>query len=378
MVEPVNIKRLAADLGFALCGICDARVSDHVDEFRGWIADGKHGEMAWLADHVEERMDPRKFLPGARSIIVVADAIEMKVGSRKAEGGSEEQTSGFRLPTSHFRIARYATVPDYHVTIKKRLHRLADAMHAAHPSEMFRATVDTAPILEREHAMRAGLGWVGKNTLLLNPRKGSHLLLGEIVTTLHIAPDEPETDHCGRCTRCVDACPTDAITPYSVDATRCISYLTIEHRSLIDKQFHEAMGDWVFGCDICQEVCPFVRSRDEGKEAERDEGTEGRRDEVGSGSASFPSSLRPFVPSSLLSILHWAESDRRAAFTRSAMKRVKLHQFKRNALIVAGNHLKKRDDPALRRCIKRIAGDENEHPLVRDTARQVMGILPGA
>lgn len=370
MVQSSNIQRRAAELGFALCGVCDARATDYAAEFRGWIADGKHGEMAWLAEHVEQRLDPRKLVEGAKSIIVVADAIlpPPPLGEDRGEGGhdfdagsmnqTDAEASNSPLPAlpQEGRVARYATMPDYHVTIKKRLHQLADALHVEYPSQTFRGAVDTAPILEREHAMRAGLGWVGKNTLLLNPRKGSHLLLGEIVTTLHIAPDEMETDHCGRCTRCIDACPTDAITPYSVDATRCISYLTIEHRSLIDKRFHEAIGDWLYGCDICQDVCPFVQR------AERHS------------SAPSPTCDFPLPTSDLLAILHWTESDRRAAFTRSAMKRVKLHQFKRNALIVAGNHLKQRDDPALRRCIECIARDENEHPLVCDTAKQVLGM----
>ena len=144
--------------------------------------------------------------------------------------------------------------------IKKRLFRLADLLRERWPDHHYKVAVDTAPILEREHAMRAGLGWVGKHTLIIHPRLGSWLLLGQIVTTLDIQPDEPAIDHCGTCTRCIDACPTNCIEPYQLDAQRCISYLTIEHRSLIDHEFHSAMGDWIAGCDVCQEVCHTTKT----------------------------------------------------------------------------------------------------------------------
>src|SRR5262249_20142541 len=141
-----------------------------------------------------------------------------------------------------------------------------DSLRERFPAEQFRAFVDTAPVMEREHAARAGLGWIGKHTLIIHPRLGSYMLLGGVLTTMDIpapAAQRRVTDHCGTCTRCIDACPTAAITPYSVDATRCISYLTIEHRGEIDPALHEGIGDWLFGCDVCQEVCPHNGGRDQ-------------------------------------------------------------------------------------------------------------------
>ena len=155
------------------------------------------------------------------------------------------------------RIARYALGDDYHEIIKDRLHVLADWLRQIAPDAQTRAAVDTAPVLERELAGLAGIGWVGKNTCVIHPRVGSWLLLGQIITTLSLSADEPMPDHCGTCTRCIDACPTDAITqPYQLDASRCISYLTIEHRGEIPTEFHGPIGDWLYGCDICQDVCP--------------------------------------------------------------------------------------------------------------------------
>lgn len=318
-----DILRRCGELGFALAGVTRAEASDQAAALREWLAQGKHGEMEWLARNVEERVDPGVMMPGARSIIMVAD--------RYAGGGSVDPA----LPTGAGRVARYARGDDYHEVMKKRLHALCDALRAEHPGAEFRAFVDTAPVLEREHALRAGLGWIGKHTLLIHRDLGSWLLLGGVLTTLEIEPpagQQRSADHCGTCTRCIDACPTRAITPYSVDARRCISYLTIEHRGPIEREFHEAMGDWLFGCDVCQEVCPHNRSRDR----------EGASDQTGeSGVASRESVAPAYAPRrssfDLLEVLGWSEDDRRRALAGSAMKRAKLEMWKRNARIVAEN-----------------------------------------
>ena len=317
--DAAYVKHTAADLGFALCGITEARPSDHTEHVRQWLAAGKHGEMAYLANRLDVRLDPSKLLGGARSVICVADRLPDP--SPQTDDDSRQG-----------RIARYAQVTDYHKVLRKRLHHLTDTLRDRWPNEQYRVCVDTAPILEREHTARAGLGWMGKHTLVISRRLGSHLLLGEIVTTLPLAPDASETDHCGTCTRCIDACPTDCITPYSVDAARCISYLTIEHRSPIDPRFFEPIGDWLFGCDICQEVCPFNRPSTPAEAPE--------------GYALRPASL------DVLDVLNWTDADRQAAFVKSAMKRAKLDMMKRNALIVAGNRLRQADDAELRRRIE--------------------------
>ena len=231
------------ELGFALAGIARAEPTRWEAELRAWLDDGQHGEMHYLADHLPQRLDPTVMVPGARSVICVAD--------RYHDGASPGHPSMPPRPVAHGRIARYARGDDYHVVMKKRLRQLCDELAGQFPGETMRACVDTAPVLEREIAQHAGLGAVGKHTLLIQPAVGSYLLLGEIITTLELNPSEPcPEDPCGTCTRCIDACPTDAISPWSVDATRCISYLTIEHRTAIDPQYHEAMVDWIFGCDI--------------------------------------------------------------------------------------------------------------------------------
>ena len=236
---------------------------------------------------------------------------------------------------------------------------MADALRVRWPDHEYRTTVDTAPILEREHAARAGLGWVGKNTLLINSAVGSYFFLGEIVTTLAIKPSIESgaaavTDHCGTCTRCIDACPTRCITPYSIDASRCVSYLTLEHRGPIPPELHEPMGDWIAGCDVCQEVCPF-NPMDEN---------------------SAPTNhLAPRLAAGLLDLLHWDAPIRQRAFERSALKRLKLDQLKRNALIAAGNFLTRQDDEPLRARIQAIANDAAEPELLRTTAAQVLSHL---
>jgi epoxyqueuosine reductase len=263
------------------------------------------------------------------------------------------------LPRGHGRIARYARGRDYHVVMKKRLHALADRLRQEFPGAEFRAFVDTAPVLEREYAQRAGLGWIGKHTLLLDPRLGSYLLLGGLFTTLELeAPADQVvvSDHCGACTRCIEACPTQAITERSVDATRCISYLTIERRLPISPELRAGLGDWLFGCDICQEVCPHNSRRPAGAAVGE------ARPEYAAGRSSFD----------LLEVLGWDEAARSRAFTGSAMKRATLAMMKRNAVIVAGNQIRQRGDAGLLARVREIAADEGEPELVREAAAAVL------
>ncbi len=300
--------------------------------------------MHYLARHMAQRLDPRRLVPGARSIICVAD---------RYHDGRAEPSPG---PGPRGRIARYARGDDYHVVMKKRLHRLADELASQFPAESFRACVDTAPVLEREIAQRAGLGAVGKHTLLIEPGNGSWLFLGELITTLALTPSEPcVEDPCGSCTRCIDACPTDAIAPWTVDATRCISYLTIEHRSEIDRDLHAAMGDWIFGCDVCQEVCPHNQPTERSRVADV-----------------HPAYAERHGGFDLLEVLEWTEQDRRDAFVRSAMKRAKLAMLKRNCLIAAGNRLAQVDDKPLRARVETIASDPDEEAMVRTKAIAVL------
>ncbi len=337
--------------GFALAGVAPASPTDYAEELRDWLGAGKHGEMHYLEKHVAARLDPQRILEGARSVICVADRHVDRAPSDRLP--SERRDRG--------RIARYARGDDYHRVIKKRLHALADELSTRFPDEQFRACVDTAPLLEREYAARAGIGAVGKHTLLIERGVTSYLLLGELLTTLELQGTGPEEriDPCASCTRCIEACPTDAISPWSVDATRCISYLTIEHRSRIEESFHEPIGDWLFGCDICQEVCPHNHPTRRTRAAARHEAYASRTD-------SFD----------LLEVLDWTEEARRAALTRSAIKRAKLNMLKRNALIVAANALRRGDHeanhPRLRARIEALATDHAEDALVRDTARQVL------
>jgi epoxyqueuosine reductase len=349
-----RVERLAKALGFAAVGVCPATPMERFESLRSWIAAGRHGEMAYLARHLEAQRDPSSVLPGVRSVIVVAD--------RYHDGRPDRLDAG---APAKGRIARYARGRDYHREIRERLDRLAAELRELAPEAAFRACVDTAPLPERELAARAGIGRIGKHTLLIgSPREGgglgSWLLLGEILATAEIEPSprSAAVDPCGSCTRCIDACPTKAITPFSVDATRCISYLTIEHRGGIDPSLHEAIGDWIFGCDVCQEVCPHNAPT--------------RRSRRGGTHAAYASRRDGF---DLLEVLSWDEDARRDAFVTSALKRAKLDMMKRNALIAAGNALHARSDAALLERIREIAADPAEPAMVRETAQEVLGRL---
>jgi epoxyqueuosine reductase len=345
------IKELAAELGFARCGVAAAGEVPRSAYLREWVTSPRAGTMAYLANHLEIRLDPRELMPGARSLVVVAMSYAQEepspapeaeaAASRKAAAPAaahevEETTSRNATnraavspsTTDHAaacgRIARYAWGEDYHVVVKERLHALADAIRARiDPEAQYRSCVDTAPIVEREWAARAGVGWIGKNTLVLDPQLGSYFFLGVVVTDLELVPDEPSLDHCGTCTRCLDACPTAAFpAAYEMDASRCISYLTIEHRGEIDPELQADMGDWLFGCDICQEVCPHNRSVPETTEPRF--------------------AARPPAPHiDPEAVRQWTEHDYRRLLRGSAMKRAKFDMWQRNAKIVQENQQKR-------------------------------------
>lgn len=241
-------------MGFDLAGIARAGPIGDPGYYAQWLASGYHGGMNYLRRNVPSRHDPRLLLPGARSVICAAVSYKRSAnesGSRASSAMTPAEPAG--------RIAQYARGDDYHQVLRRMLGDLDGRLRQAIavPFES-RAYVDTGPVLERQLAAAAGLGWIGKNTLVLNQRLGSLLVLGELVTTLDLEPDQPVEDHCGSCTRCLEACPTNAFPgPYRMDATRCVSYLTIEHRGAIPATLEKAIGDWIFGCDVCQEVCPF-------------------------------------------------------------------------------------------------------------------------
>ena len=236
-------------LGFDLVGITTAEPLPGAVHLARWLADGAHGDMAYMSETAALRSDPAALLPGAQSVVCVAMSYHTA-----PDEPQPEPAGGCAL------VARYARRKDYHKVIKTRLIRLGRLIAARVPGAGWRSTVDTAPVLEKELAQRAGLGWIGKNTCLINRRLGSELLLGELLTTVALPPDEPESDHCGTCTACLSSCPTRAFSgPWRLDARLCISYLTIEHRGPLPGALLPSLGEHVFGCDICQAVCPWNR-----------------------------------------------------------------------------------------------------------------------
>jgi epoxyqueuosine reductase len=304
-----SIKSKARELGFDLVGIAEAGPSQSHDRYVDWLAQGYHGTMNYLArpDAVARRADVRELLPGARSVVVVGMNYYVAPLSKMGEG------PGMGV------VARYAWGDDYHEVIADRLKQLVAFIEAetGHPVA-HKICVDTSAVLEREWAVRAGLGWIGKNTLLIHPHAGSWLLLGELLLKLDLECDTPfAADHCGTCTRCVEACPTQCIlSDRALDASRCISYLTIELRGDLPAELQDLVGDWVFGCDVCQQVCPWNRF-------------------------AHPTSEPAFAPRhATLDLRELARMDQetfQVRFARSAIRRAKLQGLARNAAVVAAH-----------------------------------------
>ena len=248
---PLATDRLKADaheLGFAFCGVARAEFMEpEARQLEAWLNGGHHGAMDYMANHFDKRVDPTKLVPGARTVIVLG-----------YNYFPPDDTASREVP----KVARYAYGEDYHFVVKRRGKELLKRLRARHGEGVVgRVFVDSAPVLERQWAQRAGQGWLGKNTLLLRRDAGSYFFLCEVIVDLEFAPDPPVGDFCGTCRRCIDACPTDAIADqgYLLDARRCISYLTIELREAMDAELGTRLDGWAFGCDVCQEVCPWNR-----------------------------------------------------------------------------------------------------------------------
>lgn len=330
------LKKQAHDLGFDLVGIAPAVPADGFDRLRDWLARGFGGEMTYLTRHAEAHRHPRAILADVKSVVMVGmNYFPGKQGSER--DGPDTQVKA--------KVARYAQGNDYHGVLRKRLKELLAWVQGTVPGTHGRAVVDTAPLLERDFARRAGLGWFGKNTMLLNKRLGSFFFLGGLLLDLELQAEAPfATSHCGTCTACLDACPTGAfVSPYQLDSRLCISYLTIELRGSIASDLRPKMGDWLFGCDICQEVCPWNRKAPGTKEA----AFQPRPD------------LEAIDPGELLDL---SPEDFRRRFQGTALTRPGRAGLLRNAALVLGNTGDARHLPVLHRSLK------DPDPLVAEAA----------
>jgi len=300
-----EIRAAARRLGFALCGFARIAPPLHGDFVRQWLADGNAASMGYIARRLKTRLDPRRTLREARSIITVGDRY---LPPPLPPVDWRAQLRG--------RIAAYALGTDYHRTMDHKLRQLAAFIEQACAGARVRTYVDVGPVLEREWAALGGLGWFGRNTNILHTEEGSYFLLGEVLTSVEFDPDPPVADHCGTCTRCLDLCPTAALQPgYVLDARRCISYWTIEHRGMIPAAFRPQLGNWIFGCDICQEVCPWNEKL------------------IRRGGSAAPDALLPFLPQ----LLRLDEAGFTARFGDSAIQRAQREGLLRNVAVVLGN-----------------------------------------
>jgi epoxyqueuosine reductase len=341
-----QVKTLAHACGFELAGVTGAEPSEDFERFENWRAAGRAGEMSYLTDRRGDlRADPRHLLPNARSIVCVGKLYNTRHPRTRDVADSER---GW--------ISRYAWGTDYHDTLREGLRTLVDRI-AEESKEPFdwKICVDTAPLLERSYAYRAGLGWIGKNTCLINQQQGSWFFLGELLLSLPLAPDTPAPTRCGTCTRCIDACPTQAIMPagngeWTLDARLCISYLTIEKRGSIPAEISSQIGTHLFGCDICQDVCPWNRKAPV------------------TGDAGFgPSEFAPCLER----MAELSEEEFRLLFRKSAVWRSKYAGFLRNVAIAMSNS----GNLKMQKPLEKLAAHPNDE--VADAARQALKYLCG-
>jgi len=320
----------AHEIGFNSCRIAECTAPAHATEFREWLREGAHGEMNYMERGEEKRCDPQKVLLGARSIVVLA---------LNYFQGEQVQASEV---TAKGKIARYAWGDNYHQVVERKLDKIDKFLREFGGRQ--KCYVDTGPILERDHAAQAGMGWHGKSTMLIDERLGTWFFLAEILTTLGLPPDEPVPDRCGTCERCIKACPTGAITaPHRLDARRCISYLTIELKGSIPLELRPLIGDRIFGCDDCLEVCPWNRFAQVSQET------------------AF-SARQSTTGMCLRDYLGLNDTEFRRLFKKSPIKRIKRRGFLRNVCVALGNVGDVSDIPAL----KRAAADPE--PLIAEHA----------
>jgi epoxyqueuosine reductase len=314
-----DIKRKTIELGFCLAGVTDASPieAEQVERFSKWLKSGFAGQMNYMHRDLQKRLDPARLLKNARSVIVV--------GLNYTSPGQKPKSRDVAAPAG--RVGRYAQYEDYHPFMKERLRRLVDFINSLGPGDFtFKICVDSAPAAERALAVRAGLGFIGRNHMLINPSLGSEIFLGEIITDLRIQPDEPVAAGCADCARCVDACPTGALRPDGqFDANRCINYLTIEHRGPIPAELAEKIGDRVFGCDECVLACPY------------------QKDAPACSAPGRPVENKQFrfypdrAELNLQEVLSLTAESFEARFADSPIKRVGLDGLKRNAAICLAN-----------------------------------------
>jgi epoxyqueuosine reductase len=338
------IQEQARSLGFARVGVTTPEPPPHLDAYERWLRSGRHAGLAYLANEEARarRADPRRILPECRSILVLAMPYA-------------PQSIPSALP-GRGRVAAYAWGDDYHAVLPARLRQLVERIEAevGHPVAN-RCYTDTGPLLERDLAQCAGLGWVGKNTCLIHPKLGSYFFIAEVLLALELEPDPPFLpDHCGTCTRCIQACPTGCLLPdRSLDAGRCISYLTIELKGQIPPELRSSLGDWIFGCDLCQQVCPWNRFAPQ---------------TVDPAFTARPGLPMPFLETELL-----AQADQfNSKFTRSPLQRAKRRGYLRNIAVVLGNQRSQDSVPALQQALL-----HDPEELVRGHAAWALGQIGG-
>jgi epoxyqueuosine reductase len=341
-----RLKQRAFELGFELAGIAAATAADSFERLRDWLERDYAGEMAYMHRHAEARRHPDSILRDVRTVVML--------GMNYLVRAVREEDRPAARPAMHGRVARYAWGEDYHAVLGRRLNELLRWLQEEVPGVKGRGVVDTAPLLERDFARRAGLGWFGKNTMLLNKRLGSYFFLGALLLDLELSPDAVhETNHCGTCTACLDACPTEAfVEPGMLDARLCISYLTIELKGPVPANLPGRMGDWVFGCDVCQEVCPWNRK-------------------VPITSEPAFQSRPDLEPIDLLELLAMTPEEFRRRFRGTALMRAKRRGLLRNAAIALGNG----GDPAALPALHAALADPE--PLVRGAAQWAIHRIQG-